>query len=439
MAVKPASEIQYDPQDMDGLISNLESIIEHRKKRPTVPSSLSYYETQLNYYKQIKYAHDEGKQRLIHTAFAPVEIINAFNLVPAHASFFIGAMAQINKKQAEYLESAHRVGLPWELCGGHRPVVGGVMLGRVPMFDLALSQSFGCLNAETSVTVLAEKFKTPIYHIELPYGHRERDYKFIVKNYEELIEWLELQTGRKMDWNKFEESIEIDKQTVKLVNEIRGMRTAKPSPMKHRSYMEQYQTEMFMPGTPECLKYYTTVRDEIREYVNRGIHPLGPNHKEKYRIISLFMPPNWARPLMDWMEEAHGVSSVAEPHMNEWELEPILEAMDKPPLEFLAIKNVNRNFPCMSTLPMTEGQLPMTLRWIKERQVDSAIYYASVSCHTSPALIRTMKDSLWEAGRIPILVLDNDVADPAYCSMDEMKERIEGFLDSVDSMRNAKA
>ncbi len=98
----------YNDADLDGLIATLDSIIEHRKAHPTVPSSLVFYETQAHYYRRIKNAHDEGKMRILHTAFSPVEIFNAFDLVPAHASFYIGAQAQVLKKQPEYLEAAHR-------------------------------------------------------------------------------------------------------------------------------------------------------------------------------------------------------------------------------------------------------------------------------------------------------------------------------------------
>lgn len=425
-------------ENFDGLIKTLEGIVEHRKKTPTVPSSIAFYEAQLKYYKAIRYAHDEGKPFIFHSAFAPTEIFYAMDLVPAHASFALGAMAQVLKRQSECLEAAHRYGLPWETCGAHRLVVGAALLGMTPHIDLCVSYHMGCTSAGTSVVNVAQLYDLPIFYIQLPYGYREHDVRSYVRQLETLIGWLEKQTGRKMDWDRLKEAVRIEKQIYEYEREIEEWRGCIPSPMRHRSYMEQYQTDMMMAGTPTALHYYKTVRDEVKDFAERGVHPLGPDHKERYRVISCFMPPNWCRGLMDWMEKEHGISSVAEPHMNEWSAWLADRIDPDKPLESLAVKYQSHLVVRMQCSPLYVNQLPDTLKHVEKRKADGAIYYASVTCNTSPHLLTCLKDAL-EKKNLPMLILDNDVLDPAYASEAEMRERVDTFVGVMDVYKERRA
>lgn len=425
-------------ENFDGLIKSLEGMVEHRKKKPTVPSSLAFYETELNYYRDIRNAHDEGKMLVLHSAWAPAEIFYAMGLVPAHASFALGAMAQVLKKQSECLEAAHRYGIPWEICGAHRLVIGAALMGMTPHIDLCVSLHMGCTSAATSVVSVAKLHNLPIFYVQIPYGNREYDRASYTRQLKLLIDWLEKQTNRKLDWDRLKEAVKIEKQIYEFESEVEGLRGCIPSPMKHRSYMEQYQTDMMMPGTQRSLNYYKIVRDEVKYFAERGIHPLGPDHKERYRVISCFMPPNWCRSLMDWMEKEHGISSVGEPHMNEW-VTWLADRMDpEKPLESLAMKYQNHLVIRPINSPADITQIPDVIRYVENRKADGAIYYASVSCNTSPHLLSCLKDTL-EKRNVPLLTLDNDVVDPAYATESEMRERVDAFVGVMDFYKEKRA
>jgi len=425
-------------ENFDGLIGILESIIEHRKKKPTVPSSLAFYEAQLKYYRDIRFAREQGKLFVFHSAFAPAEIFFAMGMVPAHASFSLGAMAQVLNKQPECLEEAHRYGLPWETCAAHRLVIGSAILGYTPYIDLAVSYHFGCTSAATSVVNVAQLYDLPTFYLQLPFGYRDHDARSFVRQLKMLVDWLEEKSGLKMDWDALKETVRIEKKIYGYEREIEVLRACVPSPVKHRSYMEQYQTDMMMPGTETALHYYRTIRDEVKDFAERGIHPLGPDHKERYRVLSCFMPPNWCRGMMDWMEEEHGISSVAEPHMGEWSAWLADRIDPDKPLESLALKYQNHLIVRQLCSPMAITQLPDTMNYVNKRKADGAIYYASVTCNTSPHLLSCLKDAL-EKKNVPLLILDNDLMDPAYTSEGEMRERIDAFIDVMDVYKEKRA
>jgi benzoyl-CoA reductase/2-hydroxyglutaryl-CoA dehydratase subunit BcrC/BadD/HgdB len=422
----------YDLDDFYSLIDILGKILEHRRKKPTTKSAELFYQHQLNYYQSIANAKAEGNLFVLHSAFTPVEILYAFDIVPAHASFFLGAIAQLTKKQGEYMERASSFGYPWEVCQGHRPVVGGGLYGKIPRPDLCISSQIGCTNAAASVIGLARMYGVEAYYLDMSYGgKRDVDLAYYVENLKALISFLEEFTGRKFDGDKLKCIVDIERQIGELNLEIMELRKAVPSPVRHRGFTQQYSVDMFTPGTEEALNYFRQVRDEIKANVDAGKGPI--DTPERYRILSILMPPNFAHKLLDWMEEEHGVFSVGEPHMAYWP--PNIRIDPERPLESLAIKYHNR--PMVGQLICTAEVSLVTdvLYLAKAYKADGAIFYANVTCHTSPVLIRSVKDTLLEEVGSPTLTLDMDAADPNYTSQEEMQERIELFLEIMDAYK----
>jgi len=426
---------EYDLDDFYKLIEVLNSILAHRKRKPTTKSAELFYQHQINYYTAIKNASEKGEPWVLHSAFAPVEILYALDIVPAHTSFFLGAIAQLTKKQGEYMEKASAFGYPWEVCQGHRPVVGGALAGKIPKPDLCISTQIGCTNAASSVVGFARTYGVPMYYLDMSYGgKRDVDLAYYVENLKALIAYLEEYFNKKFDWDKFRHIVDIERQVGDMNLEIMDMRKAIPSPVRHRGFTQQYSVDMFTPGTEEALQYFKTVRDEIKENVKAQKGPIAT--PEQYRILSILMPPNFAHKLLDWMEEEHGVYSVGEPHMAYWP--PDIQIDPDRPLESLAVKYYNR--PMLGQLICTaeSSLVPDVLHLAKEYKADGAIFYANVTCHTSPVLIRSVKDVLLKEIGIPTLVLDMDVADPNYTSQEEMQEKIELFLEIMDSYKEKR-
>lgn len=428
-------DIEINLEDFNAMIASLESILAHRKKRPTTKSAELFYEHQINYYKDIRDAKKNGKLFVLHSAFAPVEILYAFDVVPAHASFLVGAIAQLTKKQGEYMDASSRFGYPWEVCQGHRPVVGGALLKKAPKPDLCISAQIGCTNAASSTIGLARSYGVPIYYVDMSYGgKREVDFAYYIENLKELIKFLEEYTGNKFDWDRLRKIVDIERQIAEINLEIMEMRKTIPSPVRHRGFTQQYSVDMFTPGTQEALNFFKCVRDEIKENVENGVGPI--ETPERYRILSILMPPNFAHKLLDWMEEEHGIFSVGEPHMAYWP--PNIKLDPDHPLESLAIKYYNRPMVAQLICPAQACLIPDTIELAKGYKADGAIFYANVTCHTSPVLIRSVKDSLLDTAGIPTLTLDMDVADPNYTSQEEMQERIETFMEIMDAYKDKR-
>lgn len=74
----------------------------------------------------------------------------------------------------------------------------------------------------------------------------------------------------------------------------------------------------------------------------------------------------------------------------------------------------------------------------EKHKAEGAIYWANIGCPQTCAIIRTVRDALREEVGIPTLVLDCDYLDPSVVSEDDLKEKLESFLESLEDARTDK-
>ena len=236
----------------------------------------------------------------------------------------------------------------------------------------------------------------------------------------------------KMNWDKLMHSLELEQKKAWVSGELMNLKKESPCPVRHRTFTQQHSVGMFTPGREDTLKFFETVRYECRRNVELKKSPIPT--PEKYRIVTILMPPNHAHKLLDWMEEEHGIYSVAEPHMNYWPPDSEFLVDLSHPIESLAEKYCKRNMPYAGPAARVISECK---RYIRDYNIDGAFFYANITCHNTSALTRWAKDTFMEAN-VPVLVLDMDVVDPAYASQEELMDRVEAFLEVMDSYKKVR-
>ena len=411
---------------VDRSIEILGKIIKHRAKHPTTPDDLMYYEIQLKYYENVRHAHEQGKYLVCHSPLIPSEIIYGMDMVPWHLSMSTGTLANCLKNHDDYVTTCDQYGLPWECCAAHRQPIGAAIMNVLPPFDFIVGLSTGCDNVVKSAQVTANMFEIPYISLDLPYNSGERDVAYTAREFEELIDFLEKGSGKKMDWDRFAEFVD---RSVKLHDywvEIGELRKAVPEPMRHRSYIQQYVTEMMTAGSEEALDYFRAVRDHLKENVEKGV---GYAREEKYRIVTIQVPITQYLKLMDWMEEDFGAVSVMDVHL--CNVKPVKVIPNKP-LETVVNKTLNRPMACQLRSSSDEW-IDETIRIARDYKADFILYYASVTCHTTPAVFKLLKDRVYEALKIPTFKLDCDLSDPSYMPMEVYQTKLEEMFSLIDT------
>jgi benzoyl-CoA reductase/2-hydroxyglutaryl-CoA dehydratase subunit BcrC/BadD/HgdB len=149
--------------------------------------------------------------------------------------------------------------------------------------------------------------------------------------------------------------------------------------------------------------------------------------RERFRLMSLFIPPMYSMSFLEKISIEFGAVSVIEPFFTYWgegKLDP------SKPLESIAEKSYMIPEARMYG-PMDDRALGSIADCVGEYKVDGAIYYADVGCRHSCATIKLFKDTLNDLD-VPVLTLDCDVVDPTVTSQAELREKMEGFFELLD-------
>jgi benzoyl-CoA reductase/2-hydroxyglutaryl-CoA dehydratase subunit BcrC/BadD/HgdB len=240
-----------------------------------------------------------------------------------------------------------------------------------------------------------------------------------------LIAFLEKTSSRKMDWDKLSQSVvEMDKQ-IKLQTEIAELRKARPSPMSSRRFLELLTIDYMFAGQPEATQYLTMLKAELAEKVSKGIGAVNP---EKFRLMTLFIPPLHLLPFIDGLFAEFGAVSAVEPLFSFWKYDTLDPSK---PLESVAKKSFM--IPEARTMygPLGDETRREITDRAREYQIDGAIYYAFIGCRHTCATIKMFKDLLNNMD-VPVLTLDCDIADPTVNSQIEVRQKMEQFFELLE-------
>lgn len=414
--------------NLELMVDILEAMHRHRKARPTITSDEVYYELMGNYYKKILNAKQEGKFIGGHTVMSPIEIFHAMDIVPLHLESTAAMMTIMLNKYGEYLSAASESGLAPEICSAHRILAASTLKKEMPQPDFILWTNQVCDNTAKSGDLLMEEFRCPGFFLERPYSGNGIRFHYFVRELERLIQFLEEQTGRKMDYERLRDVVALSWRIVQLYREIYQLRKAMPAPMRNRTFVNMLIAGWLCVGTHEGVTYLELIRDEIREKVE---NKQGAIPQERFRLISCFIPPFYELKLLDWLEREYGASIVMEPGSvwlgkEEIDLSQPLESLAKINLQFSTIKQMHGP---------AENFVQDTLRIAKEFKPHGALYFAHIGCRQACALIRSIKDALQKEYNIPTLILDCDIMDPSFTSTDDLKDKFEGFFEMLSERK----
>ena len=210
----------------------------------------------------------------------------------------------------------------------------------------------------------------------------------------------------------------MDRQ-IELFREINEMRKAIPTPFNPQGFLQLLTIDYLFPGRPEAIKYLETLRNELADRVKAGQGAVSP---ERFRLMSLFIPPMYLIGFLEKISQEYGAVSVTEPFFTYWgegELDPAR------PLESVAKKSYM--IPEMRMYgPLDQRALQGIVDCAERYRVDGTIYYADVGCRHTCATIKLFKDVL-NGLDVPVLTLDCDVVDPTITSEEEVREKLEQF------------
>ena len=416
----------YDTSRLEQAHQILSAIAERRVQKPANPWDGIYYELMSRYFENILKAGERGQKVVTTSDVVPSEILYAMDMVPYHISMVSCAAAVLLGEQETCLSAAKSFGLAPEVCSVHRIAAAFFVKGWAPTIDAVVSNNESCDNNAKSSELIAEAYKVPGFYFDCPFYFGERAFHFLTGEMEDLFKFLGEVKGQPLDQEKLVEVLKSSRQVVELSEEINRLRQAVPYPANSRLGLQSHLVRWYFQGRPEAVEFLELVRDELRRRVDAGQGP--PD--QRFRFISLFLTPNHQLKLLDWMEREHGAYIIQDPDRHHWG--PIDWDFSRP-MYTLANRLLAEPVAYLTYSPIQKW-VDAIVEDTRDSKADGVIFWAHTACRQACATIRVVKDALTERD-IPSLVLDVDTNDPSFVSEDELKDRLEGFMERIEENR----
>jgi benzoyl-CoA reductase/2-hydroxyglutaryl-CoA dehydratase subunit BcrC/BadD/HgdB len=274
-----------------------------------------------------------------------------------------------------------------------------------------------------------------------------------------LVAFLEEQTGKKMDYDRLRELVDLSDRTWNLIDETYKLRRAVPCPMGTGDAMNTMVPINFMMATQKAYDFFVDLKKELEEKIAKGE---GEVENEKYRLM-------WGGGLPAWFAlndfnyfNSKGASFPVE---TTYRMVAPLNEMDIPetkdPIDHLAWRWLGFWtfwYDKAKKRPGSEPDVEHLINWIEEYKIDGVVMHEAFSCRTwhvgliwqlhqlakiyKPIPVFVVgKDGKREKvyRELPSLILESDIIDITSYSEVDTRNKIDAFIETLESNRVNKA
>ena len=441
---------------------------EERKKRKTATEAASKIGSMVRAsIKECLEAKEQGKTvayTFINCAYD--EIIRAMDIVPMWTENYSGICGA--KRDAQrFLERAEAEDLSRSLCTYALCGLGfdawREKLGEMPPDapwggqvrpDLMLGSGQMICDPRNKWYQAAQHYMpdVPMYDADVPWPPYEDDYdykevqgyyvKYIVEQLKGLVEFLEYHTGRKMDWGRLSELVDLTDRTWNMVIDAYELRKAIPCPMGTGDAMNTMVPLTFMMGTQQAYDFFKDLYDELSQKI---ANKEGVVENEKYRLLWGGGLPSWFA-LTDFNYfNSKGAVFPAETTYRcleavynfDIDLSKISE-----PLEHIAwrwVKNWTYWHDKARKRPGSHPDVERLINYIEEYHIDGVVMHEAYSCRSWHVGLIWELNILKKIYRdIPSLILESDIVDISSYNEADTRMRIDTFIDVLEARKTEK-
>lgn len=339
--------------------------------------------------------------------FFPSELAYALGMVPFPLEVISGVISSMGMA-VPFLKKAEEEWYPMDLCSFHRLGMGLALQGYLPIPEVVLSTTCLCDGSHRFFHNISRLYNVPHFLIEVPGRGKEEDRGFVEDQFKTLIQQLEsllLRKATQEKWNQvFAWSNSLREELLK-VNQLQKM---VPCPVPGDEALGNVGVIYTCSGSKWGPELISAWRKNFPENVPQ----------EKHRLIWLHLRPYFPSPLFPFLK-GKGVSIVGEEFFgNLW-----------PPMDHEAPeRSLTSKIFSTSGLGPIKNRLDRVLALLEERQAEGVIIFAHRGCRQSTGGGFLIREALKER-KIPCLILDGDCLDPRELNWEQMRTRIEGFLE----------
>ncbi len=388
-------------------------------------------------------------------------ILKAMDLEVVYPENYGAALAATGFAQP-YLEYADADGFPTHLCGYSRATLGYTSkmmrelkgeipaeapLGGMPKPIFLMSSAAVCDARYKWFQSLGRYMDVPVWTLEAPMpgvkelfmeGSYERMVHLGVQHLGEFINFVERITGRKMDWDKLDETVDLMIEVNRLWHEISELRKAKPCPMHSRDFWSAMPAALFLMGDlKHSLQCYRDMYEEVRDRVKNHV---GAIDEERYRLVFAELPPWHSLGFFDRLAE-RGWNFVVESFGYRPPIPLDLSEVSNP------LEKITR-FSLQVFIGYYEDALEQNvpagalaypyLKYVREWKCDGALLHPLISCRSASTHLPYVANLIMERLKVPSLTIEGDIVDLRLFDPEDAIARAEPFEETMEYYRRVR-
>ncbi len=376
-------------------------------------SSKSFYNNVLRLLRQ---AYLVDKPVIWTNVYTPSELIWSMGGVPFMPEVAAAVVANMSWGTG-FLKAAEGAWYSADLCGFHRCALGMAVNRVLPRPDAIIATSHLCDGAVKFLEMSSRMFNCPYYLIHIPYNDDQQSRSWLAGELSLLAKELNyLLPSRPRNISLVAGHVNAAREQMVAVNELRKNN---PAPWLGDESLNRIVISFNMLGTPEAVKYYSLLRKDLSERINKG-RPAVPLQKK--RLLWLHFKPYYPNPLLRKIEQDLGnVIAFEEVSAVTWgKLSP------EDWWGSVAAKILSNPF-----WGSGEKRVELILKLVSEYGCDGVIHFSHWGCRQSTGMVSILREALNSKG-IPFLNLEGDCIDSRNFMEGQSMTRVESFLEMLN-------
>jgi benzoyl-CoA reductase/2-hydroxyglutaryl-CoA dehydratase subunit BcrC/BadD/HgdB len=406
----------------------VDGVLAHAAKK--YPERMWMFDIQKSYWDQVDVANDTGKPLVLVGACAPVELVYAFGATPFLFDMIPTRLASQVDQASKYIDLAEKhVGAT--MCGIDKIDLGAVLSGDFcKKFDAFLYSTVPCDNSRAVYPWIADYLGMPSYCIDIPFRKDETGYRYMAKQYDEAVTFLEETLHKKLDWDYFVELMEISNKINEYMIKLAELRKNIPCPLPGRSTVMNMMIPK-MVGHMDMLKFCEIQYEIGLKNLQNGV---GAIPEEKYRLCFLQNMP-WANvSLLDWLEREHKTIMVMDAFG--YQRAVMFEnPKDRDQVMYDFARKALLNPMIHGASGPVEDYIWLVENLFEDYKVNLSIFAGHVGCKHTWATSKIISDLIQTKFGLPTLYIDMDSTDLRYKSNDEVRATITEYIETIDAGR----
>jgi len=367
-------------------------------------------------------AYEPDRKVVYTTAYAfPMEILRAFDVAPFDFELS-GAMIGTTEMIVPILKSAEDKGLPRDVCSFHRASLGAHYNELFPKPDLLVTTSFYCDGKGKATEILARRFQAEALLLYVPHELNRDSVRYVEAQLREIVRKLEEVTGRPLDEDRLRQAVRHSNQARRSRQRMLELLKHRPAPWGGRVLVSYAINGQVLAATPLEEEINRTFIQEMEARIDEGGLP-----EERHRIYWFAWIPTYTSDPFDILRANRASVPLCESFRIFWD-----EVDEENPYEGLAMKCLKNPFVGASRRRTRD------LAAVRDEYgIDGSILFATPACRHSKSAGRLLMEA-WAELDVPFLTLDMDICDPRTYAPEQIRTRLEGFMELLDQKRGPR-